>query len=274
MPTVLVTGASRGIGKAVTERMAGKGWTVYAGVRSDADGAALAAAAGDIRPITLDVTSEADVEALTKTIESLDAVVNNAGYAQDGPVEGLSVADMRRQLDVNVVGQIAVTQQVLPLLRASKGRVVFISSLSGRISTPMTGIYNASKFALEAIADAWRVELRPWDIPVVLVEPGATATDIWATALDKADETYAAMTPEMAELYKGHFVGTRKLLATMQKRAVPVSDVADTVERALTARRPKVRYPVGIEGHAQLAARAVTPTRVWDAVLARVSGAR
>src|SRR3954452_184060 len=198
MPSVLLTGASRGIGRATAVRLASSGWTVLAGVRTEADGDALVRDGGaKIVPLHLDIADDADVAALDEKLPGrLDAVVNNAGYALDGPVETLTLDDVRRQLDVNVVGQLAVTQAVLPRLRASSGRVVFVSSLSGRISTPMTGAYNASKFALEGLADALRIELRRWRIPVVLVEPGPVSTDLWHGAEQQLDATIAEMRPE------------------------------------------------------------------------------
>ena len=174
MPSVLVTGAARGIGRATVLRLAGAGWDVVAGVRRAADGEALTAtagAAGRITPLQLDVSDAGQVAALDGALpQRLDAVVNNAGVVVSGPIEAVPPAELRRQLDVNVVGQVAVTQAVLPRLRAARGRVVFVSSLSGRVSTPMTGAYSASKFALEAVADALRMELRPWGVRVVLVE--------------------------------------------------------------------------------------------------------
>lgn len=275
MPTVLVTGASRGIGRATAVRLATRGWDVLAGVRSDADAAALRAQHGRISPLLLDVTSAADVAALAGAVDGgLDAVVNNAGYVVDGPVEALDLDALRRQLEVNVVGQVAVTQAVLPALRRSQGRVVFISSLSGRIATPMTGAYNASKFALEALADAMRVELRPWRVPVVLIEPGPTATDLWGNAEAQYDATVAGMSPEHRQLYAAHLDGGRRVIAFARRMAVPVDRVVDRVEQSLTDRRPRARYTVDLASRAQLAGRAVTPTRVWDATLARLTGAR
>ena len=179
MPSVLVTGSGRGIGLAITEHLAATGWDVIAGVRTEADAKAVVALAPQrISAVILDVTSEADVEALAAALpDRLDAVVNNAGIAVAGPVETLTPADWRKQLDVNVVGQFAVTAALLPKLRASGGRVVFISSVNGKVSLPLLGAYSASKFALEAAADALRVELRPWGIAVSVVEPAQTDTD-------------------------------------------------------------------------------------------------
>src|SRR5689334_11995538 len=173
MPTVLVTGAARGIGRATASRLAAAGWNVIAGVRRAQDGDSLASSAGGrIRPIPLDVSDSEQIAALEPELTSgLDALVGNAGIFVGGPIETVSPDGLRRLLDVNVVGQAAVAQAVLPHLRASKGRLVFVSSVSGRISTPMFGAYSASKFALEAMADALRMELAPWGIRVSLIEP-------------------------------------------------------------------------------------------------------
>lgn len=267
MPSVLVTGASRGIGRATAERLAGTGWQVFAGVRKAQD------APAGTTPVVVDVTDDAQVAALADALpERLDAVVNNAGVVVAGPVEALTTEDLRRQLDINVVGQVAVTKAVLPKLRAGGGRIVFVSSVSGRISTPMTGAYTASKFALEALADALRIELRPWGIPVSLVEPGAIDTDMWKTAPEMIEETNAALAPEYRELYAGHVDGMRKTVRFIQKQASPPRTVVAAIEKALTADRPKARYVVGADSRAQLAAKAVLPTRVFDAFLAKGTG--
>jgi short-subunit dehydrogenase len=147
-----------------------------------------------------------------------------------------------------------------------------VSSLSGRISTPMTGAYNASKFALEGLADALRIELRAWQIPVSLVEPGPVATDLWHHALDSIEATAEAMTPEQRELYAGHIRGARRTAKVMLKLAVDPDRVAAAVEQALTARRPRARYLINPGSRAQLVLTALTPTRLRDAVLARAMG--
>lgn len=274
MPSVLITGASRGIGRATAIRLAAAGWTVHAGVRSDADGASLAAEAGsNLVPVVLDITDATHLADLPARLGGhLDAVVNNAGFALDGPVETVSLDDLRRQYEVNVVGQVGVTQAVLPLLRASRGRIVFVSSLSGRISTPLTGAYNSSKFAIEALGDALRVELRRWKLPVVLVEPGPVATDMWSGALDQHEATLAALSPAHRELYGETFEKARKTLAFMQKQAVPVDKVSAAIEKALTARHPKARYQVDVGSKVQLVATGMTPTRLMDSILGRVMG--
>lgn len=193
MPTVLITGASRGIGRAAAVLLASAGWVVWAGVRSEEDGLALSATTPDqINTVELDVTN-LQIAALEQELpRHLDAVVINAGIAVGGALETLPIDELRRQLEVNVVGQLAVTQGVLPRLRESTGRVVFISSISGRLASPMLGAYAASKFAIESVADALRVELRPWRIPVILIEPGQIDTDIWRTAPEVLEQTVAA----------------------------------------------------------------------------------
>jgi NAD(P)-dependent dehydrogenase (short-subunit alcohol dehydrogenase family) len=275
MPTVLLTGASRGIGRGTTLRLARAGWTVYATVRNAADGEELAAeaASGAVHPLQLEVTSDEQIAALDAALpERLDAIVNNAGIVVSGPLETLSATDLREQFDVNVVGAVALTNLVLPRLRASRGRIVFVSSLSGVISTPMTGAYNASKFALEAIADAWRLELRPWGIKVILVEPAMTDTDLWRKAPETLEAEAAEMSAEHRELYAEHLDGMRKTVPRMQKMAKPVDTVAAAIEKALTAARPRARYPVGTDVRVQAALSGVTPDRVKDAAFARLTG--
>ncbi len=268
MPTVLVTGAGRGIGRATVQRLGGAGWDVIAGVRRLEDAEGLQA-----EPLLLDITDTAHVAALESALPaSLDAVVNNAGIAVSAPVEAIALDDLRRQLEVNVVGQVAVTQAVLPRLRASKGRVVFVSSLSGRVATPMLGAYNASKFALEGMADTLRMELRPWGVRVSLIEPSQTDTDMWRKAEDELDAAVAALAPEHRELYSGHIAGTRRLIPMAQRMASPVDGVAAAVERALTSSRPRARYVVGAGPRVQAVLAAVTPTPMLDRVLAKVTG--
>lgn len=275
MPSVLLTGASRGIGQATALKLAASGWEVLAGVRRPEDGEALVAAspAGRITPLVLDVTDAAQIEALEETLPArVDALVNNAGIVVPGPVEGLTTEDLRRQLEVNVVGQVAVTQALLPRLRASRGRVVFVSSISGRVSSPMMGAYSASKFALEGLADALRMELRRWDIRVVLIEPGAIDTDLWRLAPDTAQETEAALAPELRELYAEHLAGIKKTIPRVAKQASPADRVADAVERALSAQRPRARYLVGTDAYVQSLIGSALPTRAADAAISLFTG--
>jgi NAD(P)-dependent dehydrogenase (short-subunit alcohol dehydrogenase family) len=274
MPSVIVTGASRGIGKSIVQHLAGRGWDVIAGVRTDADGAAVTALdARRISSVILDVTDAGHIAALDESLpQRLDAVVNNAGVVVSGPMEVVTPDDWRKQLEINVIGQLAVTQAVLPRLRDSRGRVVFISSVNGRLSMSMVGAYCASKFALEAAADALRMELRPWGIGVAIVEPAQTDTDMWRTADDMVEQTESALTAEQRDLYAKHIAGFKKTIPVSQKMAVPAAKVSAVVEQALTARRPRARYVVGAGNKLQVALMTNLPTAVRDVVLRRVAG--
>jgi NAD(P)-dependent dehydrogenase (short-subunit alcohol dehydrogenase family) len=274
MPHVFVTGAARGIGRATAVRLGARGWDVTAGVRRPEDGEPLRAAAGGrITPVLLDITDDDQVAAVADALPArLDAVVNSAGIVVSGPMEGVGLDELRRQLEVNVVGQVAVTQAVLPRLRESRGRVVFVSSLSGRIATPMTGPYNASKFALEGLADSLRMEVRPWGIRVVLIEPAQTDTDMWRQADSALEDSVAALSPAHRELYAKHIEGSRRMIPRAQKMALPADGVAATIERALTDRRPRARYVVGRGPRLQDVLAGLTPTPVRDAALRAAGG--
>jgi NAD(P)-dependent dehydrogenase (short-subunit alcohol dehydrogenase family) len=274
MPSVLVTGAARGIGRSITEYLADRDWDVIAGVRGQDDANGITAAnPRRITPVILDVTNDDHIDDLARSLPArLDGIVNNAGVAVNGPMEVVTTADWRKQLEINVIGQLAVTRAVLPKLRQSRGRVVFMSSVNGRMSMPMLGAYSASKYALEAAADAMRMELRPWHVPVVIVEPAQTDTDMWRTAGDVVLETEAAMGPEHRELYARHLAGLKKFVPVAQRMTVPPEKVSAVVETALTTRRPRARYVVGIGPGAQVRLMANLPTVVRDVVLRKVSG--
>jgi NAD(P)-dependent dehydrogenase (short-subunit alcohol dehydrogenase family) len=274
MPSVLVTGAGRGIGKAIVAHLASRGWDVIAGVRSEQDAAAVTALDPQrISSVILDVTDAGHIARLDPSLpERLDAVVNNAGIVVSGPMETVSPEDWREQLEINVIGQLAVTQAVLPRLRKSRGRVVFISSVNGRLSMSMVGAYCASKFALEAAADALRMELRPWHIGVTIVEPGQTDTDMWRTANDMVERGEAMLTAEHRDLYARHIAGFKKMIPLSQKMAVPAEKVSAVVEAALTARRPRARYVVGAGNKLQVALMTNLPAWARDRVLRRVAG--
>lgn len=275
MSSVLVTGAARGIGRAAALRLATLGWEVYAGVRTPADGEDLVNAApqGRVTPVLLDVTDAAQLAALDGVLgERLDAVINNAGIGVSSPVEGVRLDELRRQLEVNVVGPVAVTQAVLPRLRASGGRVIFVSSVSGRVSSPLMGPYSASKYALEALADSLRIELRPWGVNVALIEPGATDTDLWRNAPEMVDAAEAQLSDGLRALYRAHFVGARGAVKRIQKQTAPVEKVVEAIEKALTSPRPRARYVVGTDARIQLAMQGVLPTSAMDAAVAKLTG--
>jgi NAD(P)-dependent dehydrogenase (short-subunit alcohol dehydrogenase family) len=271
MPTILITGAARGIGLAITERLVASGWDVIAGVRDERSADGLKAP--HVEPVILDITNPDHVADLDRVLpQRLDAVVNNAGIVVGGPVEALTPDQLRHQLDVNVIGQHAVTRAVLPRLRASQGRIVFVSSISGRVATPMTGAYNASKFALEGMADALRMELAPWKIRVILIEPGQTDTDIWRDAETTLESTVQDMTPEHSALYARQIAGYRKSIPLSQKVAVPADSVAASIETALRSKRPRARYVVGRANQVQAALVGAMPTSLSDRVIRTVTG--
>jgi NAD(P)-dependent dehydrogenase (short-subunit alcohol dehydrogenase family) len=208
-----VTGASKGIGEATVLRLVACGRPVYAGVRSEADAQRWRRYAGNgVTPLRFDVTDPAAIAAAADAVRhergeaGLAGLVNNAGVALAGPLEFLPIAVLRRQLEINVIGQVAVTQAFLPLIRRAGGRIIFISSVSGRSALPFTGAYAASKHALEAAADALRVELRPWRLRVVLVEPGVIETPIWQTSMHAA-LAYLDTLPPDATTYYGRALG-------------------------------------------------------------------
>jgi len=274
MPAVLVTGASRGIGLAITRHLSDRGWDVHATARSDADLRELGRLA-NVHPVQLDVTDRAAVAGLHQHLPPrLDGLVNNAGIIVQGPVESLPLDDLSRQLEVNVTAQVAVVQAVLPQLREARGRIVFMSSVSGLITLPGTGAYSASKYALESLADALRMELRPWRIPVSLIEPGPTRTDMWGDALEDYDRMTNRLSPAHRELYTAHLAGNRRLIGRMQKLAGDPGKVVKAVDRALTSRHPKRRYRCDNVSRAQLALVSVTPTAVNDAVFAAATTSR
>lgn len=273
MPTALITGAKQGIGWAAAQRLADAGWDVYAGVRDDASMQRIRRAYERIIPVLLDVTNPEHLAALDHTLPPhLDAVVNNAGWALLGPVEALTAEDMRRQFEVNLLGSVAVTQAVLPRLRASHGRIVFVSSTGGRSAVPMEGAYCSSKFAIEGIADALRVELRPWGIRVIIVEPGPTNTETWQGVETMIDDMEGRLSPAHRELYARHVTGLRQNIQRFASVAAPPELAGRVIEQALTAKHPRPRYLVGSPARMIMTMNAILPTRVGDAVGARIAG--
>lgn len=249
-PVVLLTGASTGIGRATALHLASRGWEVLAGVRTDAAAASLTREShGAVRPVLLDITDPTSVKgaaviaAEVSGERGLAGLVNNAGIQGVGPLELLALDRIREVLETNVVGQIAVTQALLPQLRAGTGRIVMISSLSGAVALPFLGAYAASKHAVEAVGDAWRHELRPHGIRVAIVEPGNIATPIWDKGLDPAP--LAELGPELRQLYGPGVDFTLAQARHAAEVAIPPERVAAAIEHALSARRPRQRYLVG-----------------------------
>lgn len=271
---VLITGAAKGIGRATALHLAQHNFHVFAGVRRPEDGVALQQAApGRLTPLLLDVTDPAQIaqaaQAITQQVGAagLFGLVNNAGIAVPGPLEFVPIEEFRRQIEINLVGQLAVTQAMIPLIRPAHGRIVNISSIGGLIAGPLLGPYHASKFALEALTDTLRLELKPWAIEVIAIEPGAIATPIWETGAQAADRIVAQM-PAKAQEFYGKAMERRRASALKQaQHGAEPQIVADVVAQALTAARPKTRYIVGSD--ARFAARFIAwlPDRLRDRLI-------
>jgi NAD(P)-dependent dehydrogenase (short-subunit alcohol dehydrogenase family) len=269
--TVVITGASTGIGRTAALRLARGGFDVLAGVRREQDGAALCREDGRIEPLLVDVTDDGQVAGLAARVAGapLAGLVNNAGIAVAGPLEGIPLDDVRRQYEVNVFGLLAVTQALLQSIRAGHGRIVNIGSIGGRINTPFVGPYSSSKAAVRSLSAALRRELRPWGIHVALVEPGALDTPIWGKGEEGAKETIAALPEHVRTLYARPLdalvAATRRIAAG----ASSPDDAAEAIEHALTARRPRTLYTVGREARIQGALHSLLPARAFDALVAR-----
>ncbi|MEO1060400.1 MAG: SDR family oxidoreductase [Actinomycetota bacterium] len=276
---VLVTGASTGIGAATVEHLAGPGWTVHAGVRKLADGARLVESHGDgVRPLLLDVTEPDQIAAAVEQLRSdspggLDGVVNNAGIVAAGPVELLRDDEWRSVFDVNVFGAVAVTRATLPLVRRARGRFVFVGSISGRTSAPTLAAYSSSKHAIEAICESLRHELAPQGIKVVLLEPGAVVTPIWDKADAEVDDLVARFDDETRPLYEWMRPMGERMIADGREHGVAASEVAELVERALTAVRPRARYVIGTQAKAGAAISRFAPDWLRDRLLGAATGA-
>jgi NAD(P)-dependent dehydrogenase (short-subunit alcohol dehydrogenase family) len=267
--TILITGASSGIGRATARRFAARGWRVFASMRRPDAADELRAEARDkgwsLETPVLDVTRPEEVDAavtglLAATGGRLDVLVNNAGYYAYGALEDTSSDELRAQLETNVLGAHRVTRAVLPAMRAAgRGRIVFVGSLSGLIVLPMVGPYHASKWAIEALAEALRYEVRPFGVEVVLVEPGAYQTALHdnqrlAAAARRSDSPYA---PLLAA-YEKQAAGLRR---------AEVAGLVDTLERAATARHPRLRWPVGPSAFSAAYLRRLVPDRLYELII-------
>jgi NAD(P)-dependent dehydrogenase (short-subunit alcohol dehydrogenase family) len=277
MKSVLVTGASTGIGAACAARLDRLGVRVFAGVRNDSDAERLRSAGSDrVVPLLLDVTNAGQISEAAQTIDSvsgcLSGVVNNAGTAHGGPIEFLGLDEWRSQFDVNVFGAVAVTKAMMPLIRAGNGRVVFIGSIGGKVATGLMGPYNASKFAIEAIGESLRHELHPWGIRVSVVEPGAIKTAIWDKGRSTADRLERELPQEAAQLYRPQIDAIRKAIDMQDNNGVSPDKVAAAVEHALMARRPRTRYLVGTDARIQSALVRLLPDRPREALIRKVAG--
>jgi NAD(P)-dependent dehydrogenase (short-subunit alcohol dehydrogenase family) len=254
--TILVTGASTGIGYATALRLS-KNATVFAGVRSESDYAAMGALGENIVPVYLEVTDRDSIARAKTTIAEktggrLDALVNNAGIVVAGPLELIEPEQFERQFAVNVMGPLYVSQAFLPMIRAAKGRIVTIGSIGGKMSMPYVGPYSASKFAIEAMTDALRIEMLPFGVKVILIEPGAIKTPLWQRTQAAGKATAERLSPEGLALYGEPIRKMQAFSSKIEDGAIGPERVAEVIERALTARSPQARYVVGTDARVQL----------------------
>lgn len=264
--TVFVTGASTGIGHATALRLANAGFTVIPGLRRDQPLPAPVA-----KPVLLDLNDPDSIgpaakEVIDRANGKLAGLVNNAGMNVSGVFESLPLEDWRHQFEVNLFGQLALSQSLLPALISAKGRLITVGSIGGRMSVPFLSPYSASKFAVRAWMDAMRAELKPQGVRASLIEPGAIATPLWEKGTSAAVQRIEEMPADIRSRYESGFNGALKIAKASEKHAIPPERVAKAIEHALTARRPKGRYLVGPDAHLQ-AVLAAMPTRVFDAVI-------
>ncbi len=249
---------------------------MFAGVRKDADAERLAAdPSGRVRAVRLDVTVASDIAAAVETVRAelgsdagLDGLVNNAGIAVAGPMEFVPIDELRRQLEVNVVGVVAVTQAFLPMLRRARGRIVNVGSISGLSTVPFLGPYSASKHALEAVSDALRIELAPLGVQVTILEPGSVSTPIWDRSLAAADAALESRAERIESVYGLDIDFVRRAAGRMTDLGIPADDIARAVSHALTARRPPAHRIVGRMARMRRLLE-LLPTRWRDALIRR-----
>ena len=275
--TAFVTGCSTGIGRATALLLAERGFRVFAGLRDVQQGAELASAAkGSLIPIILDVTQEDQVARAVATIQfecpdGLDALVNNAGVALATATVLTSPDELRNLFEINAIAPLRVIQHCLPLLRQAHGRIVNVSSMNGTQALPMVGAYSASKFALEALTDTLRVELRPWRISLSLIRPGQVRTPIFTKAREQIDERRGQIPAELCPPYDNFYTRGAEFNERGAKSRTSPEDVARVILRALNSRWPRVHYHVGWDAVGMNLLRYVHPKLV-DRVLARVMG--
>lgn len=279
--TIVITGCSSGFGRVSALELAKRGWHVFATIRKEADQADLLAEAARLEckenliPLLCDITRTEQVAALTQAVKeqlatmqisSLDALLNNAGTATGGPIELVSLDDIRALFEINVIAHVDVIQHFLPLLKEARGTIINVSSVSGRIATPVTGVYAASKFALEAISDALRVELAPFGVHVVLIEPSSSPTNIWKTSIQRALQH---MEPHRDGPYGPLLSLAERSAARSSKRGFPPQLFADTLVRILESRQPRPRYIVPRNAALPVLMRRFFPDRLWDRLVRR-----
>lgn len=269
--SVLITGASTGIGHSTATRLAGEGWRVFAGVRDPAS-----AQLGGAEVVELDVTSADSIASALEHVRErtggwLDALVNNAGIPVAGAVETVPVDDFRALIETNLIGAFAVTKAFLPLIRQARGRIVFVGSLGGRVAFPYASAYHASKFGIEGLAESLRSEMRPLGVSVSVVEPGTMATEIWGKGREQLSAVRASLTPEQREVYGEALDGFDETLASAGEDGEDPGEVAETIAKALTAAEPDDRYVVGRGARTLTLLEPLLPSAMLDRVKRRVA---
>ena len=279
MRAALVTGTSTGIGRATALALDERGWQVFAGVRREEDAEGLRAAASErLSPLILDVTSPEQIAAAAERLaaeseKGLHGLVNNAGIAVPGPLETLPLDEFRRQLEIGLVSYVAMTQAFLPQIRGAGGRVVFLSSIGGRMSFPLNGAYHTAKYGTEAIGDVFRQELAGWGIRVSIIEPGSIDTPIWSRGEENADQVLA-QSPQTEQLYGPAIEKFRKVVRQTADRGIPPERVAKAIVHALESKRPRSRYLVGLDAKVQARLVPLIPTPLLDRLVGGQLGLR
>jgi NAD(P)-dependent dehydrogenase (short-subunit alcohol dehydrogenase family) len=273
---VVVTGASTGIGRATALYLDRKGYSVFAGVRKQADAKSLSdAGSRRLTPIALDVTEAGQIDSAREQVAEaagdggLVGVVNNAGVTGGGPIEFIPLDELRGTLEVNLIGQLAVTQAFIPLIRKAKGTIVFIASIGGRVASPFLSPYNASKFAIEALSESLRHELRPWEIDVVVVEPGSIDTEIWAKGNEQVRERVEELPEDAKRLYGRQLIRFAEVLNETASRGIPPENVAEVIHKAIASDNPKHRYLVGTDAKIGARLKGTLPDRAFSKLAAR-----
>jgi NAD(P)-dependent dehydrogenase (short-subunit alcohol dehydrogenase family) len=273
---VVVTGASTGIGRATALLLDGEGYRVFAGVRKEADARELGKDGSDrLTPVTIDVTDASQIESARQEVADavgeagLVGLVNNAGVGGGGPIEFMPLDELRDTLEVNLIGQVAVSQAFIPLIRKGKGTIVFIASIGGRVASPFMSPYNTSKFAIEALGESLRHELRPWGIDVAVVEPGSIDTEIWTKGNEQLREQLGEMPEDARRLYGRQVTRFGEVLNETASRGIAPEKVAEVIHKAIASDKPKHRYLVGTDAKIGARLKGTLPDRTFSKLAAR-----
>lgn len=279
MKSVVITGASTGIGRACALMLDRKGFRVFAGVRKDADGDALrSVASSSLTPVHIDVTDAASIRAMAENVKrevgetGLHGLVNNAGTTIACPIEYLQVDGYRRQLEVNLVGPLAVTRALLPMLKQAQGRVVNVTSVAGRAGVPLMAPYVSAKHGLEGLSDVMRLEFRQLGIRVAVIEPGFVGTSMGGKLRRDTDAALSSLPDDGARRYGA---ALKKLAEQINHHAAtgsPPEVVAESVLHALTSNKPRTRYPAGVGARRMLLMRRILPDPQFDRIILRAGG--